>query len=96
VFELKNVKSIEREHLTQLNRYMANDFGGFGILVTRNPLPKAMFKNTIDLWSGQRRCIIALDDTDIRLMVSDYENKQRLPIEVLNKKYIEFIRACPI
>ena len=96
VFELKNVKSIEREHIIQLNRYMANDFGGFGILVTRNPLSKAMFKNTIDLWSGQRRCIIALTDSDIKLMVSVYESKQRLPIEVIKKRYIEFTRACPV
>lgn len=96
VFELKNVKSIEREHLTQLNRYLANDFGGFGILVTRNPLSKPMFKNTIDLWSGQRRCIIALTDVDIKLMVSVYESKQRLPIEVIKKRYIEFTRACPV
>ena len=96
VFELKNVRSIEREHITQLNRYLANEFGKFGIIVTRNPLPSAMFKNTIDLWSGQRRCIIALTDADIKLMVSVYESKQRLPIEVLKAKYIEFIRKCPI
>lgn len=96
VLELKNVKSIERGHITQLNRYLANDFGRFGILVTRNPLSTAMFKNTIDLWSGQRRCIIVLTDEDIRLMVSVYESKQRLPIEVINKKYIEFKRACPV
>jgi len=96
VFELKNVKSIAREHITQLNRYLANDFGGFGILVTRNPLSRAMFRSTIDLWSGQRRCIIALTDADIRLMVSVYESRQRLPIEVVKKKYIEFCRACPV
>ena len=96
VFELKNVKAIEREHITQLNRYMANDFGRFGIIVTRNPLSKAMFKNTIDLWSGQRRCIIALTDADINLMVNVYESKQRLPIEVIKAKFIEFTRKCPI
>jgi hypothetical protein len=96
VFELKNVRSIEREHITQLNRYLANDFGRFGIIVTRNPLSTAMFKNTIDLWSGQRRCIIVLTDEDIKLMVSIYESKQRLPIEVVNKKYVEFTRACPV
>ncbi len=28
-------------------------------------------------------------------MVDVYETKQRDPIEVLNKKYVEFIRACP-
>jgi len=66
-----------------------------GILITRNPLSKAMFKNTIDLWAGQRRCIIALTDEDIKMMVQLFETKQRLPIEVIKKKYIEFTRACP-
>jgi len=96
VFELKNVRTIEREHIAQLNRYMANDFGRFGILVTRKPLSKAMFKNTIALWSGQRRCIIALTDQEIELMVNVYESKQRMPIEVIKAKYIEFTRACPV
>ena len=96
VFELKNVRSIEREHIAQLNRYLANDFGKFGIIVTRNPLSTAILKNTIDLWSGQRRSIIALTDVDLKLMVSVYESKQRLPIEVLKAKYIEFTRMCPV
>jgi hypothetical protein len=95
VFELKNVKFIERDHINQLNRYLQEDFGRFGVLLTRNPLSKAMFRNTIDLWSGQRRCIIALSDSDIELMVSVFESRQRSPIEVLKKKYIEFRRACP-
>lgn len=95
VMELKNVKEIEREHINQLNRYLTDSFGKFGILITRNPLPKARFQNTIDLWSGQRRCIIALTDADLTLMASLFKNKQRLPIEVINKKYVEFMRACP-
>lgn len=96
VFELKNVMEIGREHITQLNRYLANEFGRFGIIVTRNPLSKAMFKNTIDLWSGQRRCIIALIDTDLELMVNVYESRQRLPIEIIKRAYIQFTRACPV
>lgn len=95
VMEIKNVKAIEREHINQLNRYLNEHFGRFGILITRNPLPKAMFQNTIDLWAGQRRCIIALTDEDIKMMVQLFETKQRLPIEVIKKKYIEFTRACP-
>ncbi|MBE0672765.1 MAG: hypothetical protein IH588_19480 [Anaerolineales bacterium] len=95
VMEIKNVRVIEREHINQLNRYLANEFGRFGILLTRNPLPKPMFKNTIDLWAGQRRCIIVLDDQDLKTMCEIYENKQRIPIEVIKKKYIEFTRACP-
>lgn len=95
VFELKNVKAIERDHINQLNRYLQDDFGRFGVFVTRNVLPKAMFKNTIDLWSGQRRCIIAITDMDLDLMVSVFESKQRSPIEVLKRNYIGFRRACP-
>jgi len=95
VFELKNVAKVDRDHVNQLNRYLNNQFGRFGILVTRNPLPKSVFKNTIDLWAGQRKCIIALTDEDIKLMVSIFESKQRVPIEVIKKKFVEFIRACP-
>jgi len=95
VFELKNVREIEREHVNQLNRYLKDEFGRFGVLVTRNPLPKHIFKNTVDLWSGQRRCIIGLTDADLEIMVTVFESKQRLAIEVLKRAYIEFTRACP-
>jgi hypothetical protein len=95
VFELKNVRTIERDHINQLNRYLTNEFGAFGVLLTRNPMPKAMFRNTIELWSGQRRCIIALTDADLEMMVEVFDSKQRAPIDVLKRKYVEFRRACP-
>jgi hypothetical protein len=95
VFELKNVREIEREHVNQLNRYLADNLGRFGVLVTRNPLPKRIERNLIDLWSGQRKCIIALTDDDLQTMVTVFESKQRLPIEVLKRAYIDFTRRCP-
>lgn len=95
VFELKNVKKIERDHVNQLNRYLQPNIGRFGVFLTRNPLPKAMESNIVDLWSSQRKCIIAITDEDLRLMVDVYESKQRAPIEILKKKYIEFRRSCP-
>ena len=95
VFELKNVKEVKREHMNKLNRYMSESFGKFGIIFTRNRPSKQIFQNTIDLWSGQRRCILIMDDMDLEQMRSCNENKQRLPIEVVKKKYIEFTRACP-
>ena len=95
VFELKNVHSVDRDDLNQLNRYLDSGLGKFGVLLTRNSLSRAMFGNTIDLWSGQRRCIIALTDQDLELMVNVFEGKERKPIDVLKKKYIEFQRACP-
>lgn len=95
VIEMKNVAKIERDHINQLNRYLQNGIGNFGVFLTRHPMPKAMFENTIDLWSSQRKCIIAITDDDLKLMVDVYESKQRAPIEVLKKKYIEFRRSCP-
>lgn len=95
VIEMKNVKEISRDHINQLNRYMQDNIGNFGVFLTRNPLTKAMYENTINLWSSQRKCIIAITDEDLKLMVEVYESKQRTPIEVLKKKYIEFRRSCP-
>lgn len=95
VFELKNVHAIEREHINQLHRYLKDEFGRFGVLVTRNPLPKAMKRNLIDLWSGRRVCILAITDADLEQMAQLYESRQRDPIDVLKRNYIEFMRECP-
>jgi hypothetical protein len=95
VFELKNVKELNTTHINQLNRYLSSEFGSFGVIFTRNQPPKNVFENTIDLWSGQRKCILIFDDKDLELMCQVYEDRQRKPIDVINKKYREFIRSCP-
>jgi hypothetical protein len=95
VFELKNVRALEREHINQLNRYLKDEFGRVGVLVTRTPAQRSIQRNLVDLWSGQRRAIIVLTDTDLELMVEVFESKQRLPIEVLKRAYIDFTRAVP-
>jgi hypothetical protein len=95
VVELKNVAEIEREHVNQLNRYLSDQFGAFGVLLTRNALPQSIVKNLIDLWSGQRRCIIPLIDADLEMMVQVFESKQREPIEVLKRAYIDMTRMYP-
>lgn len=94
-FEMKNVAEIERTHVDQLNRYLADELGRFGVFVTRNPLKRAMMQRTIDLWSGQRKAIITLTDTDIAQMVEVFDSKQRDPFDVIIKKYVEFRRLCP-
>lgn len=93
--EMKNVAAIERQHVDQLNRYLADELGKFGIFITRQPLKNAEFKRTIDLWSGQRKAIVTLTDVDIALMVELFESKQRNPIDVIVKKYGEFRARCP-
>lgn len=94
-FEMKNVAEIERAHVDQVNRYLADELGRFGVFVTRHPLKKAMMQRTIDLWSGQRKAIITLTDADLEQMVEVFDSKQRDPLDVIIKKYAEFRRACP-
>lgn len=95
VIELKNVEEVNKEHINQLNRYLNPVFGSFGIIMTRNKPKKSVFQHTIDLWSGQRKCILIMDDEDLSLMVNVFESKQRDPIEVIKMKYVEFQRKCP-
>jgi len=94
-FEMKNVAAVERTHVDQLNRYMADELGRFGVFVCRTPLTRAIMQRAIDLWSGQRKAIVTLTDTDLEQMVEVFDSKQRDPIEVVAKKYVEFRRACP-
>lgn len=95
VFELKNVESLDRDNVNQLNRYLNDNLGKFGVFVTRHQPSKSIKKHLVDLWSGQRKCILVLDDNDLQMMVDIFENKQRLPYEVIRKKYAEFMRSCP-
>ncbi|WP_292591467.1 hypothetical protein [Mesorhizobium sp.] len=94
-FELKNVAGINREHVDQLNRYLHQELGNFGVFVTRHPLKKAEWQRTIDLWSGQRKAIVTLTDEDLKQMVEVFDSKQRHPIDVLIRSYVQFRRACP-
>jgi hypothetical protein len=95
VFELKNVKEVNNDHVDQLNRYLTGTFGSFGIIFTRNAPPTRVIKNTIDLWSAHRKCILIATDEELKLMCSVYETHNRTPIEVLNKIYAEFTRRLP-
>ena len=95
VVELKNVEAVTKDHVNQLNRYLNPVFGSFGIIMTRNKPKKDVMKHTIDLWSGQRKCILILDDSDLELMVNVFKSKQRDPIDVIKMKYVEFTRKCP-
>ena len=92
---MKNVLEIGRENIDQLNRYLTDDLGKFGVFVTRNPLKKAELKRTINLWSGQRKAVVVLTDQDLEQMVEVFDSKQRHPIDFLVRSYSKFRRECP-
>jgi hypothetical protein len=95
VFEMKNVQSVSSEDIDQLHRYLPPALGRFGVIVTRSELPSARQKQVVDLWSSRRVAIIWITDEDLAQMVEVFETKQRKPVEVLNKKYVEFQRLLP-
>lgn len=94
-FEMKNVAKINREHVDQLNRYLHDGLGKFGVFVTRHPLQKAEISRTVDLWSGQRKAVVVLTDQDLEQMVEVFDSKQRHPIDFLIRGYAHFRRLCP-
>jgi hypothetical protein len=94
-FEIKNVAKISRENVDQLNRYLTEDLGRFGVFVTRNPLQKAELTRTVNLWAGQRKAIVVLTDQDLEQMVEVFDSKQRHPIDFLVRGYSKFRRVCP-
>jgi len=94
VFELKNVQSLDPDHVDQLYRYLGDEFGQFGVLVSRNPAPQAVLRNTVDLHSSKRVVILCVDDRDVELMITLAESS-RDPTDALKKKYVEFTRMLP-
>lgn len=94
VFELKNVKTSEPEHINQLYRYLGGDFGTLGVLVARTPSPPAVQRNIIDLHSGHGYVILVLDDRDLHTMVA-LKEAGGSAIPILKKKMIEFQRRLP-
>lgn len=95
VFELKNVKGLEGEHVNQLFRYLGGDFGRLGVLVARTPPSSAVQKNIVDLHSAKGFVILTLDDRDLNTMVTLRDARQSGTF-ILKKKMIEFQRLLPI
>lgn len=96
VFELKNVATLEKEHVNQLNRYLAPHIGHLGIFVLRTEPKRDVIKHIVDIWSGQRKCILWITDEDMRTMVDVYHSKQRKPIEVIERAFLRLMRKCPV
>lgn len=94
VFELKNVKTLETEHVNQLFRYLDEEFGRFGVLVTRHPTPPAVQRNIVDLHSSKRVAILCLDDRGIELMIA-MKDAGRDPSDVIKKAFLDFTRSLP-
>ncbi len=94
VFEIKNTRVLEAEHVNQLYRYLDEEFGRLGVLVTRNPSPASVTRNIVDLHSSKRVVILTVDDRDFELMLSLLDSG-RDPSDAIKKKFIELTRLLP-
>lgn len=95
VIELKNVVTLETGHVNQLYRYLdGKEMGSLGILLARNPAPRNVLRNIVDLHSSKGAAIVCLDDSDVNLMVQLLDSHKR-PVDALRKKYVEFTRRLP-
>ena len=93
--ELKNVHQLSPEHVNQISRYLAHDFGQWGVLVTRTAAPRAVVRNIIDLWSAQRKTIVVLTDQDLEQIAELYDSKARSPLDVLLAAHARHVRLRP-
>lgn len=95
VIELKNVATLNTEHVNQLYRYLDNEnMGRYGILLARRPPPRNVLQNIVDLHSSKRSAIVCLDDSDVQLMIQLLDSGRR-PVEALRKKHVDFTRRLP-
>ncbi len=95
VFELKNVATLDPEHVNQLYRYLDDEnMGRYGILLSRRPPRRNVLQDIVDLHSSKRVVILCLDDSDIQLILQLLDSGRR-PVEALRKKHVEFTRRLP-
>ncbi len=94
VFELKNTRQITGEHVNQLYRYLDEEIGHFGVLLTRHAAPAALKQNITDLHSSKRCIVLVLDDTDLELMLNLVDSGRR-PVDAIKKRYVELARRFP-
>lgn len=98
VFEFKNVNELESQYINQMNRYLTETTGYFGIIITRNNPAQKIMDNIIDLWSSKRKCILVLNDNDILKMCEIYlmgGKTHRTPIDVIKDKHSDFLLLTP-
>jgi hypothetical protein len=90
--ELKNVARLSTEHVNQLYKYLDGEgMRRYGVLLARNPAPKNVITNTVDLHSSKRAAIVCLDDSDLELMC-ELLAAGRSPVDALRKRHVEFTR----
>jgi hypothetical protein len=94
VVDAKNTETLTRDDLRQLYCYLKPALGFWGIIVCRQPPPRAIeaFNRTLYQNFAQQRGVLILSDDDLRRMV-EIANRGDCPSSYMRERMSEFIRG---
>jgi hypothetical protein len=96
LFELKNVKAVEIDHINQVAAYLGARLGELGIIVTRNVPGQNIVVKTYSVYNDSRnmprKTILIVTDEDLESMIRlKQEGREgREPARVLQEIYRNF------
>jgi hypothetical protein len=95
MFEVKNVKDLEIEHINQTATYLGARLGMLGFIITRQTPPENITRKTYSVFSDTpsipRKIIIILSDEDLSTMLRSRDSGQSpTPTQCIQRKYREF------
>lgn len=93
LFEIKNVKALELNHINQVAAYLGVRLGMLGFIVTRQPASESMIRKTYAIFNDTpdpvRKTILIITDGDLVEMIKLKQGGQN-PAERLRDIYKEF------
>ena len=93
VFECKNVRSLELDHVSQLVGYLGGALGNFGAIVSRTLPGKNVQRKAVNAFNRQDPIVVLfLSDKDLAEMAR-LDAQGGDPTEVIERKYVELTRA---
>lgn len=92
VFECKNKKTLGHTDIPQLESYLGEPLGNFGVIVTRSKPGKNSLDKVNTAYNRNKKVILIISDEDI-IEMAKLKINGKDPTKVLNDKYVDLIRA---
>jgi hypothetical protein len=93
LFEIKNIKTMELEHVNQVATYLGARLGMFGFIVTRNTPGENIIRKTYSVFndtpSMPRKTILIITDDDLITMIR-LKQEGKAPVQQLKGIYQRF------
>lgn len=89
MFEAKNVREVDSQHINQTATYLGDRIGKFGVILTRNPPSIQQVRKVHSVFSNDRKSILIIHDGHIKDMVNMNPNRGT-PTTYVQKLYRNF------